>query len=228
MLPTFAAIVGSGWVSQMGTFDLAKLVHGEQEVRLHRPLPASGSLEATSEIVGIYDKGKAAVVTVETRSVLAGTGDPLCTTRMTLFIRGEGGWGGDSGPPSRGSARPEREADETVTYGVPVDQALVYRLSGDRNPLHSDPAFAKRAGFERPILHGLCTFGYTGRAVLHAAFGSDVARFQSFSGRFKAPVLPGDTLTVRLWRDGAQVTCETCSQDGTVVLTGSASGAERD
>jgi acyl dehydratase len=144
----------------------------------------------------------------------------LCATRSTLFIRGEGGWGGDRGP-SRSTAEtdpPDRAPDRTVTYPVPVDQALLYRLSGDRNPLHADPEFAKLAGFPRPILHGLCTYGYTGRALLHALYDGDPDRFGSMSARFSKPVIPGDTLTVEIWVDGREATFRTLNQDGAVVL----------
>ncbi|MGH9137763.1 MAG: MaoC/PaaZ C-terminal domain-containing protein [Acidimicrobiales bacterium] len=220
VLPTFAVIVGSGGVPALGSFDLAALVHGGQSVTLHEPLPPEGTLEATAEIVGIFEKGKAAVVEIETRSTLVATGAPLCTTRSSLFIRGEGGWVGDRGRASNGHEPPDRAPDANVTYHVPVDQALLYRLSGDRNPLHSDPTFAQRAGFDRPILHGLCTYGYTGRAVLHELCGGDPARFRSMGARFSRPVLPGDTLTVSIWANGGEATFQTTNQDGAPVLTG--------
>jgi len=220
VLPTYGVIVGSGMVPALGSFNLAMLVHGGQSIELHRPLPPEGSLEGVSEIVAIHDKGTAAVVTIETRSVLAGSTEPLCTTRSSLFIRGEGGWGGDRGP--KGAAAlgtpPPRDPDSTVSYDVPVDQALVYRLSGDRNPLHSDPEFAKLAGFPRPILHGLCTYGYTGRALLHTLCDGDPARFGSMDARFSKPVFPGDTLTVDVWIDGSDANFRTVNQDGVVVL----------
>jgi acyl dehydratase len=224
VLPTFAVIIGSAMVPALGSFNLAGLVHGGQAVELHRALPASGELEAVAEIVAIYDKGKAAVVVLDTRSTLVETGEPLCTTQTTLFIRGEGGWGGDRGPSAQTEATPPARApDHSIAYEVPIDQALLYRLSGDRNPLHSDPEFAKRAGFPRPILHGLCTYGYTGRAVLESLCGGDPGRFGSMSARFAQPVFPGETLTVELWIDGATATFRTLNQDGAVILdTGTA------
>jgi acyl dehydratase len=219
VLPTYAVIVGSGMVPALGSFNLAMLVHGGQSVELHRALPAEGTLEGVSEIVAIHDKGKAAVVTIETRSVLAGSTDPLCTTRTTLFIRGEGGWGGDRGPSTQDTgASPDRVPDDWIAYPVPTDQALLYRLSGDRNPLHSDPEFAKLAGFPRPILHGLCTYGYTGRAVLEVLCGGEPERFRSMSARFSQPVFPGDALTVEIWVDGAEAVFRTVNQVGAVVL----------
>ena len=139
--------------------------------------------------MGIYDKGSGAVVVMETSADLVSDGQPLFTTRTSMFLRGEGGWGGERGPSSKFAA-PERDPDHEVTYQTRTDQALLYRLSGDRNPLHSDPKFAAMAGFPRPILHGLCTYGFTGRALLHTVAGGDPARFRSMSGRSPARCSP--------------------------------------
>jgi acyl dehydratase len=136
-------------------------------------------------------------VVTESRALMAG--EPLYTNTSSVFIRGEGGWGGDRGPSGPKNVPPERDPDHVVTYQTSPDQAFVYRLSGDRNPLHTDPAFAAMGGFDRPILHGLCSYGFTGRALLHAVCDSDPARFQHIEGRFAAPVLPGDTLRVAMW-----------------------------
>jgi len=168
-------------------------------------------------VTGIYDKGSGAVVVSESTSVDAGSGQPCFSTTTSLFIRGEGGFGGERGPSST-VPMPEREPDEVVTYPTRTDQALLYRLSGDRNPLHSDPVFAKRAGFDRPILHGLCTYGFTGRALLHAVCGSDPARFGTMAGRFSRPTYPGDTLTVAIWDDGDEVRFRTVNQRGETVI----------
>jgi acyl dehydratase len=171
-----------------------------------------------TEIVGIYDKGSGALVVVESTANLVSDGQLLFTSRSGLFIRGEGGWGGDRGPSST-FAVPDREPDDEVTYPTRIDQALTYRLSGDRNPLHSDPKFAAMAGFPRPILHGLCTYGFTGRALLHTLCGGDPARFRSMSGRFSSPVLPGEALTIRMWRQGGgEALFQTAGPDGRVVL----------
>ena len=129
-------------------------------------------------------------------------GSPVYTTGSSVFIRGEGGWGGDRGPSGPQNVPPEREPDHTVTYVTSPDQALLYRLNGDRNPLHSDPSFAAMGGFDRPILHGLCTYGFTGRALLHALCGGESANFQHIAGRFASPVIPGEALTVRAWVTG--------------------------
>ena len=148
----------------------------------------------------------------------AHTGEPRFASTSSLFIRGEGGFGGARGPSSSAEPWPAREPDDVVTYAVRPDQALVYRLSGDRNPLHSDPVFAKRAGFDRPILHGLCTYGFTGRALLHAVCGSDPARFRSMAGRFSRPTYPGDTLTISIWSEGDGVRFRTDNQRGETVI----------
>jgi acyl dehydratase len=220
VLPTFAVIVGMGGgaFGKIGDFNWAMLVHGEESIELTGPIPVEGTVRTTSRITGIYDKGSGAVVATEAESVDAATGNPLFKTRMSAFIRGEGGWGGDRGPSGARNQPPDRAADHKVTYDTRPDQALSYRLSGDRNPLHSDPEFAKLAGFDRPILHGLCTYGFTGRALLHSLCGSDPARFRSMDARFSKPVLPGDSLTVSMWVDGNEAIFQTATQNGEVVI----------
>jgi acyl dehydratase len=217
VLPTFAVIVGMG-VGDVGPFNMAMLVHGEQAIELHREIPVEGKMLTTARVVAVYDKGSAAVVMHEATSVDAETGEPMMTTRNSMFIRGEGGWGGDRGPSGPRNVPPERDPDSVVTYQTRPDQALTYRLSGDRNPLHSDPEFAKMAGFDRPILHGLCTYGFTGRALLHSLCESDPARFKSMEGRFSKPVYPGDALTVKMWVDGGEAIFRTETQNGDVVF----------
>jgi acyl dehydratase len=204
VFPTFPVVIGWGRGSAMrdiGTFNPALLVHGQQAVTLHQPIPVEGTVTLTSQLVGMYDKGSAAVVVTETNAELGGA--PLFTTTSAAFIRGEGGWGGDRGPSGPKNVPPDGDPDHSVTYQTSRDQAFVYRLSGDRNPLHTDPAFAAIGGFDRPILHGLCSYGFTGRALLHAICGSDPARFHHIEARFAAPVLPGDALTVKMWSGGS-------------------------
>ncbi len=138
-------------------------------------------------------------------------------TRASLFCRGEGGWGGDRGPSVK-IEFPEREADHQITYKTREDQALTYRLSGDRNPLHSDPSFAAMGGFEKPILHGLCTWGFTGRALLSALCGGDPSRFKSMNSRFSKIVIPGDELTIFMWVDGNRALFRTANQNGDIVI----------
>jgi acyl dehydratase len=181
-------------------------------------LPVAGTVRTTSTVTGIYDKGSGALVVSENRAVDAASGEPLVTTRGGVFIRGEGGFGGERGS-DQPWERPEREPDHTVVLQTRPEQALIYRLSGDRNPLHVDPKFAARGGFDRPILHGLCTYGVTGRALLHSLCGSDPARFGSMYGRFSRPVWPGDTLTVSIWlTDDNSALFQTTRPDGTVVI----------
>jgi acyl dehydratase len=225
VLPTFAVLISQAAVRRkLGDFDWALLVHAEQAFELHRPLPVDGTVRTVSTVTGMYDKGSGALITVENQAVDAGTGEPMVTARSSTFIRGEGGFGGDRGS-SEPWERPDRPADHEITLETRPEQALIYRLSGDRNPLHADPKFAARGGFARPILHGLCTYGVTGRALLHGLCGSDPARFASMSGRFTRPVLPGDALTVSMWiTDGAadngvgRALFQTATQDGTVVI----------
>jgi acyl dehydratase len=220
-LPTMPVVLGAGVAgayASIGSFNPAMLVHGEQSVALARELPVEGELEAVTEVVGVYDKGSGALVVTETTASLVDDGQPLFTTRSGAFIRGEGGFGGDRGPSSTFAA-PERAPDHEVAYPTRTDQALLYRLSGDRNPLHSDPKFAAMAGFDRPILHGLCTYGFTGRGLLHALCGGDPALFRSMTGRFSSPVFPGETLTVRIWVEGeGRALFRTAGGDGRVVL----------
>jgi len=200
VFPTFPVVLGWGAGSVMrsiGSFNPAMLVHGQQAVTLHRPIPVEGSATLVSTLTNMFDKGKAAVVVTETHAEMDGA--PLYTTTSSAFIRGEGGWGGDRGPSGPVNTPPDRSPDHQVTYQTSPDQALVYRLSGDRNPLHSDPAFAAMGGFDRPILHGLCSYGFTGRALLHTLCGSDPARFSHIEARFASPVLPGEALTVSMW-----------------------------
>ena len=220
VLPTMGVVLGGGMggLDKAGTFDFAMLVHGEQAIELHRPIPIEGTLESVGEITGIYDKGSGAVIVTEATSKLVDTGEPLFTTRASVFIRGEGGFGGERGPSGRRNMPPERDPDHSVTYQTREDQALLYRLSGDRNPLHSDPRFADKAGFPKPILHGLCTYGFTGRALLHKLCASDPARFRAMEGRFSSPVFPGEALTVNMWVDENEAIFQTQGADGRVVL----------
>jgi acyl dehydratase len=205
VLPTFPVVIGWGSavgsvLRNAGTFNPAMVVHGTQAVTLHREVPVEGKATLRSKIVAMYDKEKAGIIVTETAAV--SDGEPLYTLGSSIFIRGEGGFGGDRGPSGAQNVPPERLADHEVSYTTLPTQALIYRLSGDRNPLHSDPSFAALAGFDRPILHGLCSYGFTGRALLHAVCESDPARFRHIEGRFASPVLPGDTLTVRAWLTG--------------------------
>ena len=223
VLPTMAVILmlgGTGALKEIGTFNPAMLVHGSQAIELTGEIPVEGTVSSKGTITGIYDKGSGAVVEIEIVSADVATGAPLFTNTTSMFIRGEGGWGGDRGP-SVSKEVPDRTADHVVTYQTRPDQALLYRLSGDRNPLHSDPAFAAQAGFDRPILHGLCSYGFTGRALLHSLCDGDPARFTSMAGRFAKPVFPGEELTIDAWVTGpGEAVFVTRGGDGRVVIDG--------
>jgi acyl dehydratase len=222
VLPTYAVMLGGAPVdySSIGDINFANLVHGEQSIKLHAPIPVSGSVRNSGKVTGIFDKGSGMVIAAEATAVSVETGQPLITTTSSVFIRGSGGWGGDRGPSGPRNAPPDRQPDHTVTYQTRPDQALTYRLSGDRNPLHSDPEFAKLAGFPRPILHGLCTFGFTGRALLHTLAGGDDRRFTGMEARFARPVFPGQALTVKVWKTGpGEALYTTENDDGEVVIS---------
>lgn len=216
VLPTFAVLLSQAPPPPYGEIDPTKLVHAEQAITLHRPVPVEGTVTATARIEAVHDKGSGALVTIASEAVLA-DGSPLATNRSSVFIRGEGGFGGDRGP-ARSWAAPDRPPDAEIALATRPEQALLYRLSGDRNPLHSDPAFAARGGFAAPILHGLCTYGVAGRALLRAAAGGDPTRLTAMSGRFSATVVPGAVLTTEIWRTEAEVLFRTRADDGTVVL----------
>jgi acyl dehydratase len=219
-LPTMAVVLGQFddevWQA-MGTFPWAMMVHGGQEVVLHRPIPTEGTIVTTHRLAAMWDKGKAGVVEVESNAVDADSGAAMFTLRTSLFIRGEGGWGGDRGPASDNPI-PDRVPEFVLRDRIQANQALIYRLSGDRNPLHSDPVFARKAGFEQPILHGLCTYGVTGRALLKAVCEDDPDRFGGMSGRFALPVFPGDELLVRMWEIDGGAAFQTMRADGDVVF----------
>jgi acyl dehydratase len=219
VLPTFANLVARGGKRKLGDYNPAGFVHGEQAFTLHRPLSVAGTARSVARVTGMYDKGTAALVVTEVTAVDAATGEPLVTARGSIFIRGEGGFGGDRGPVADW-AMPSGKPDEQVVFQTRQDQALLYRLTGDRNPLHSDPKFAARGGFAQPILHGMCTYGITGRVLLHAVCGSDPARFTSMEGRFTRPVIPGDELTISIWADGNTAYFRTTSNDAPVIDRG--------
>ncbi|MET7523092.1 MaoC/PaaZ C-terminal domain-containing protein [Streptomyces sp. NPDC005248] len=208
VLPSFATVAGAGagvvgGLSSPGIdVDLAAVLHGGQTVRVHRPIPAEGRAVQSSKVAAVYDKGKAAVLVLRTEA--ADDEGLLWTNDAEIFVRGEGGFGGERGP-SGLHADLAAVPNHTVERPVRENQALLYRLSGDRNPLHADPEFARKAGFDRPILHGLCTYGMTLKAVADTLLGGEVARIRSYRTRFAGVVFPGETLRIRMWTGDGHV-----------------------
>jgi len=220
VLPTFPLVISSGQPPlPVGTFERSQSVHGEQGLTLHAELPPAGEGTIVSQIGAIYDKGSGALV--QRISTLFGQdGGKLASYRTGQFIRGEGGFGGERGPPSTWRL-PDRAPDYVVEQATRPDQAVIYRLTGDTNPLHTDPALARRAGFKRPILHGLCTFGFVGRAIL-TLVDRDPARVRAMSTRFATPVIPGDRLTTEFWSDQGRLLFRTRVGERTVLDGGEA------
>jgi acyl dehydratase len=221
-VPTMATVLARVPLLKDCGYDYTKVLHGEQGLTLHRPLPPEGDLIADSRVSAAYDKGtgKGAVIHVETAVRLAADGKPLFTQRSTVFARGDGGFGGPAGSGPAPHPMPERKPDATVTLQTRKDQALFYRLSGDRNPLHADPDLASRVGFPVPILHGLCTYGIACRALLKEVAAWDPTRITGFDVRFSAPVYPGDAVATDLWVDGKVVSfrCRIPARNDVVVI----------
>jgi acyl dehydratase len=228
VLPTFGSVVASFHATEPPKvrfpgidIELNKVLHASEAVTVPAPLPASGSARSVTRFTEIWDKGKAAVIVSET-SVTDLDGNPLWSQRRSIFARGEGGFGGGRGP-STSVAPPDRTPDMEVPLPILPQQALLYRLCGDRNPLHSDPETAAAAGFPRPILHGLCTYGITCKAIVDAVLDSDVSRIGSYGARFAGVAYPGEMLLARIWQedDGLLVATVTApSRDDAPVLTG--------
>jgi acyl dehydratase len=179
------------------------ILHGEQDLEIHRPIPTQGTVEHRPRVASLYDKGKAALFTIEVESGPAG--DPLFTNRFTIFARGEGGFGGDPNSPAPGNEPPDRAPDAVAESPTMSHQALIYRLSGDKNPLHADPDFAKLGGFDTPILHGLCTYGIACKAVVDTLLEGDVTAVRRYQVRFTGVVFPGETVVTSMWREGDRV-----------------------
>lgn len=204
-LPTQATVIAWGAGAMGGSgINYLMVVHGEQKLTLHKPLPAAAKISVDSSVVGAWDKGKdkGAIIVTETVIKEKQSGDKLCTLQSTIFARGDGGFGGPREGAPQPHQMPERAPDMTVEAATRADQALLYRLSGDRNPLHADPEFAKAAGFPKPILHGLCTYGTCCRAIVSSSVCDyDPTLITGFDVRFSSPVFPGETIAVDLWKD---------------------------
>ena len=225
VLPTFAVVPSfPAMLNLGGAMDVnpAMVLHGEQAIELLAEIPTSGTLTTTPTIKAMYDKVKGAVVVVGTESVDQ-KGRLLFRTTSSIFARGEGGFGGDRGPSGARNVPPDRKPDKSIAMKTLPQQALLYRLSGDMNPLHADPDFAKLGGYDRPILHGLCTYGHVGRAVLKAYCNDDPARLKSFEVRFSGVVFPGETITTDMWQiEPGKVVLTAKTERGEAVLSSAA------
>jgi acyl dehydratase len=222
VLPTYAVIPGMlsmGGLIQNVDINLAMLLHGEQAIWIEREIPPEGKVRVVGRVAEVWDKGKAAVIGCEGR--VEDDKGVLFTTRATLFIRGAGGFGGDRGPSAANlNQPPERKPDHVVEDTVRPEQGAIYRLSGDPNPIHIDPDFAKMAGFEAPFLHGLCTYGFVGRAILQTLCQGDPRRFKSLEARFADLVYYGDSIITRFWvSQPGEAIVQAVTQRGNVVLS---------
>lgn len=219
VVPVFKAIAGLGSVPGV-SINFALVLHGEQDIQIHRPIPTAANVESTACIEGLYDKGKAALIVLRVDTSLQG--EPLFTNRFSIFARGEGGFGGEAGPKAENEA-PAREPDHVVETRTLPNQALLYRLSGDKNPLHADPNFAAFGGFDRPILHGLCSYGVACKAVVDALLDGDVNKVARYQARFAGVVFPGETIVTSMWNDGDKIIVTAKSKErGTPVISNSA------
>ena len=206
-LPTMAAVLGKPgfWLRNPETgVNWKRVVHGEQGIALHSPLPTAATILAQTRVTEIIDKGEGGNAMIYTQRELSNkaTGESLATLSSTTIARGAGGFGGPSVPQQRPHALPERNPDTTCDLPTVSQAALIYRLSGDPNPLHADPIVAREAGFNAPILHGLCTLGIAGHALLKTYCNYEPERFKAINVRFSSPVYPGETIRTDMWRDG--------------------------
>lgn len=229
VLPTFAMVAGQGisagdrssaGISMPGIeIDLRRILHAGQSLTVHRPLPSSGTASISSRVAAVWDKGKAALIESE-QSATGDDGAPLWTTTMQIWARGEGGFGGDPGPETTWTA-PERAPDAVLESPTMAQTALLYRLNGDLNPLHADPGFAAMAGFERPILHGLASYGLVAKALVDDLCGGDASRLTALSVRFAGSLHPGETIRTNVWRHGGSLLlAATCPErEGQPLLT---------
>ncbi len=210
VIPVFGALGGLGSVPGL-QFNFAMLLHGEQDIEIHQRIPTEAKVTSRGRVAEIYDKGKAALVVLEVVTSDE-NGDKLFTNRFSLFLRGEGGFGGESGPKA-GNLPPDRDPDGVVESPTLPQQALLYRLSGDKNPLHADPEFAKLGGFDTPIIHGLCSYGIVCKAVVDGALDHDPSRVARYQARFAGVAYPGETYVTSFWKDGDRILVESKSKE---------------
>ena len=216
-LPSYCVILAGRAFPYVGDIDWPLFLHGEQRIRLHRRLPAQGKAVQVSEVKNIYDKGKGAVYDIRITGSTE-DGELLYEAGYVNFYLGAGGFGGDPGPKAERLDPPEGTApDFSITESVPKEQAALYRLNGDLNPLHIDPKSAQRAGFDRPILHGLCTYGYAVRGVINGGLGGNTDRLKGFDARFSSPVYPGDILTTEGWQANGGYIVRVSTHTGPVI-----------
>jgi acyl dehydratase len=209
VVPTFASV--AAWGAGPGEMNLNRVmvVDGERDITFHRPLAAAANLVVDSRVLAVFDKGKDKGAVIRHQTVLKNEkGEELATLVASRFARGDGGFGGPSEGQPEPHKVPARSPDKSIDIPTRADQALIYRLCGDRNPLHSDPEFARHAGFPRPILHGMCTFGITCRGILQTYADYDPTAFKQHAARFSSPVFPGETVTLDLWKDGNVISFE--------------------
>jgi acyl dehydratase len=227
-LPTMAVVLAAphAWIKKSGSGFGAKSVHGEQTLEIHKPLPIEGELVGVPRLARVIDKGvdKGALIVTERKVYEKKTGDLVCTLEQTSFCRGDGGFGGPMGPVRAPHVMPETDPQLVCDLHIVPQAALIYRLSGDYNPLHADPHHAQKVGFLRPILHGLCTLGVAGHALLKTCCDYDPVRLKSMEVRFSAPVYPGETLRTHIWREGNTVSfrCTTVERSEVVLNNGRA------
>ena len=202
------------------SFNFAILLHGEQDIILHRPIPTEATVVNRGRVAELWDKGKACLCVLEVETRLE-SGEPLFTNRFGLFLRGEGGFGGEPGP-KPGNEPPAREPDGVIETPTLPQQALIYRLSGDRNPLHADPDFAKMGGFERPIIHGLCSFGIVCKAIVDDVLAGDTTRVARYQVRFRGVGFPGETYLTSYWKEGDRIVIEAKSKERDQVVISNA------
>jgi acyl dehydratase len=221
-VPTMATVIGWGASSTMARSGINYLmvVHGEQRLTLHKPLPAAATVLIDERVIGAFDKGKDKGAVIVTEKVLRDkkSNDKLCTLVGTTFARGDGGFGGPKDGAPQPHALPTRAPDLSHECDTRPDQAFIYALSGDRNPLHRDPSVAKMAGFPRPILHGLCTYGTACRAVISSVCKYDAQKITGFDVRFSSPVFPGETIVTEMWVDGSVVSFRSKVKERDVVV----------
>jgi acyl dehydratase len=209
VLPSFAVVPVFSSLMNMGAvpgikINFALVLHGEQAIQIHKPIPVMADVVSEGRVAGLYDKGKAALIVLEVETREKSTGDKLFTNQFSVFARGEGGFGGDSGPKA-GNQPPERKPDVVTESRTLPQQALIYRLSGDKNPLHADPEFAKMGGFDTPILHGLCSYGMVCKTAVDELLDGAVEKVAGYAARFAGVVLPGETIITSMWKEADKI-----------------------